>query len=250
MLKAPTTIDEAIGLAASARSLLDQPAGPLLDLQGACESIGLLAFSIELGHHSGDAGYVEVESAGLAVINGSADDGRRRFSLAHELGHHVIGDAYEASSPASETERLLDAFAAHLLMPGPSVTTIWPDLKRERGTRLAALAIAVRYRVSWTAAISQLRNLGLITHAEREGLAASEPTRWEHIELGEDWVPELVAPSVPRAYGRQVVEAYRIGDLAETKALELLQGTLLEGELPPQDGESEAELLEMLRPRR
>ena len=246
----PVDIDQAVALAASVRALLDRPAGPLEDIQSASEALGLLAFSIALGRQGGDAAYVEVGPAGVAIINGSIDDGRRRFSLAHELGHHVTGDAYEGTDSGTEVERLIDAFAAHFLMPGPSLASIWSDLQRERGTHLAALAVAVRYRVSWSAAISQLRNLGLISHSMRDELAAQEPTRGDHVELGEDWAPELVAPSVPRGYGRQVVEAYRVGRLTESKALELLHGTLGEGELPPPRPETEEELLEMLRPRR
>jgi Zn-dependent peptidase ImmA (M78 family)/DNA-binding XRE family transcriptional regulator len=246
----PVDIDQAIALAASVRALLGRPAGPLEDLQSASETLGLLAFSISLGRQGGNAAYVEVGPAGIALINGSVDDGRRRFSLAHELGHHVTGDAYEGTDSGAETERLLDAFAAHFLMPGPPIASMWPDLQRERGTRLAALAVAVRYRVSWSAAISQLRNLELISHSLRDDLAAQEPTRGDHVELGEDWAPELVAPSVPRSYGRQVVEAYREGRLTESKALELLHGTLGKGELPPHRPDAEAELLEMFRPRR
>lgn len=245
----PVNIDQAIVLAASVRTLLGRPAGPLEDLQSLSETLGLLAFSISLGRQSGDAAYVEMGPAGIALINGSVDDGRRRFSLAHELGHHVTGDAFEGADSGTETERLLDAFAAHFLMPGPSITLMWPDLQRERGTRLAALAVAVRYRVSWSAAISQLRNLELISHSLRNDLAAQEPTRGDHVELGEDWAPELVAPSVPRSYGRQVVEAYREGWLTESKTLELLHGTLGKGELPTHRPDTDAELLEMFRPR-
>lgn len=117
--KAPESFEDAEDLARDVRAEAGQPDGPLLDLQSVAESLGLLGFSLALGPDAGDAAYVEVGNLGVAVINGTADPGRRRFSLAHELGHHLTGDAYEPSPRlgASDTERMFNAFAAYLLMP-------------------------------------------------------------------------------------------------------------------------------------
>jgi Zn-dependent peptidase ImmA (M78 family) len=56
---------------------------------------------------------------------------------------------------------MFNAFAAHLLMPRSSVLSIWDEFPA-RSPRLAAIAVAVRFSVSWTAACNQLKNLGLI----------------------------------------------------------------------------------------
>ena len=60
------------------------------------------------------------------------DDGRAqaRFTLAHELGHMVLGDVREPWCGGEEgsrgsRERLCDVFAAELLMPGPLVRAAW-----------------------------------------------------------------------------------------------------------------------------
>lgn len=245
-LKTPSNINQAVALAAEVRRLLNHVSGPLVDLQGACEELGLLAFAMRLGDGSGDAVYAEVESLGVAVINGSADDGRRRFSLAHELGHHIVGDAFEAVNLGSRTERLLDVFALHLLLPADSVRTSWTTLDRKFPTRLSALAIAVRFSVSWTAACNQLRYLGLISQEVRDELVSIQPEKWEHLELGENQVVELVAPSVPRGYARQVLEAYRGARLTAPKTVDLLRGSLKEEELPPLDELAEARLVDEL----
>jgi Zn-dependent peptidase ImmA (M78 family)/transcriptional regulator with XRE-family HTH domain len=240
----PLDIGSAIELAFQARRILDQVAGPIIDLQNATERLGLLAFSLELGRENGDAAYVEVASIGVALINGSTDVGRRRFSLAHELGHHLVGDAFEpVTGSVGDTEKNLNVFAVHFLMPGDSVKRMWAELS-EKTIRLKALTIAVRFRVSWSAACSQLRNLGLIDYATLDDLKQVEPQQWEWVELGERWVAELEAPAIPPVYGRQVIEAYRSGRLTATRTVELLQGTLKMDELPP----SEEITLEDLRP--
>jgi transcriptional regulator with XRE-family HTH domain len=120
-LALPSDVEGAEILAAEARNLMMAADGPLCDLQRASERVGLLAFSLDLG----DAAYVEVGNIGVALVNGCIDPGRRRFSLAHELGHHLFGDAYAPEitiSGSDDMERLINAFAIHLLLPrGPSL---------------------------------------------------------------------------------------------------------------------------------
>jgi Zn-dependent peptidase ImmA (M78 family)/transcriptional regulator with XRE-family HTH domain len=237
--KTPESFEEAEDLAMSVRAELGQPDGPLLDLQSAAESLGLLGFSLALGPDAGDAAYVEVGSLGVAVINGTTDPGRRRFSLAHELGHHLTGDAYEPSPRlgASDAERMFNAFAAHLLMPRSSVLSTWGEFSA-RSPRLAAIAVAVRFSVSWTAACNQLKNLGLIDSRERESLLGDDLRRGELFEFGERFAVELGPPSVPPAYARVVVGAYRKGQLTAARTVELLHRSVGEADLPEPDAMS------------
>ncbi|HEY1627675.1 MAG TPA: XRE family transcriptional regulator [Streptosporangiaceae bacterium] len=239
----PTSFENAEGLARDIRAEAGQPEGPLLDLQSVTESVGLLGFSLELGPDAGDAAYVEVGNLGVAVINGTTDPGRRRFSLAHELGHHLTGDAYEPSPRlgASDTERMFNAFAAYLLMPRSSVVSIWDEFSAQ-SSRLAAIAVAVRFSVSWTAACNQLRNLDLIDSQERERLVENDLRRGELFEFGERFAVELEPPSVPRAYARAVVGGYRRGQLTAARTVELLHHSVGEADLPEPDAMSLDEL--------
>jgi Zn-dependent peptidase ImmA (M78 family)/DNA-binding XRE family transcriptional regulator len=240
---APGSFEDAENLARSVRTEAGHPDGPLLDLQSVAESLGLLGFSLALGPDAGDAAYVEVGSIGVAIINGSADPGRRRFSLAHELGHHLTGDAYEPSPRlgASDTERMFNAFAAHLLMPRSSVLGIWDEFSA-RSPRLAAIAVAVRFSVSWTAACNQLKNLDLIDSRERERLLGDDLRRGELLEFGERFAVELDPPSIPPDYARAVVSAYRKGQLTAARTVELLHGSVGEADLPEPDAMSLDEL--------
>jgi Zn-dependent peptidase ImmA (M78 family)/transcriptional regulator with XRE-family HTH domain len=243
MRTTPESFEAAEELARNVRTEAGQPDGPLPGLQSFAEGLGLLGFSLELGPDAGDAAYVGVGTAGVAVINGSADPGRRRFSLAHELGHHLTGDAYEPSPRlgASDTERMFNAFAAHLLMPRSSVLGIWDEFSG-RPPRLAAIAVAVRFSVSWTAACNQLKNLDLIDFREREHLLADDLRRGELLEFGERFEVELAPPSIPPDYARAVLGAYRKGQLTAAKTVELLHRSVGEADLPEPDAMSLDEL--------
>ncbi len=231
-LSMPETVDEAEAAATQVRSWMGATAGPLIDLQRHCEVAGLLAFSLELGDEGRDAAYVAVQRWGVALINGAVNPGRRRFNLAHELGHHVFADAYAPEvtiSPGSATERMINAFAVHLLLPRADVGEMWEAFD---DARLAAVAVAVRFRTSWTAVCSQLKNLDLIGDARRAELASDPPTGADFVELGEHWISELDPPAVPPEYGRRVLASYRSGRLTPERATGLLWGTVRAEELP------------------
>jgi len=228
----PATPAEAEDAAQCVRSLLGVGNDPLTDLQRHCEALGLLAFSLELGETGGDAAYVSLDRRGVCVVNGSTDPGRRRFNLAHELGHYVFDDAYapEVAIQASEgIERIINAFGIHLLAPRDGVQKVWDEFD---DTRLAAVAIAIRYRASWTAVCAQLKTLNLISEDRRRQLVDTPPTTSDSLELGERWESELDPPAVPPDYGRRAIRAFRVGRLTPERTLELLWDTVAAADLP------------------
>jgi len=233
-LEIPTDYGGCEALARTARSLMGLPGGPLTDLQRAVERVGLLGFSLDLGTDGGDGAYVSLDAWGVAVVNGHVEPGRRRFNLAHELGHHLVGDAYAPEVVVladDETERMLNAFVAHLLMPREDVAKTWQDFA-ESDRRLGVLAIATRFRTSWTTACGHLVNLGLFDHEDYEHFIDDPPRSGDFVALGEQWVAELDPPNVPPDYGRRIVRAYRSGKVTAAKAVELLWGTIEEADLP------------------
>jgi hypothetical protein len=126
---------------------------------------------------------------------------------------------------------MLNAFAAYLLMPRPSVLSVWDEFSAQ-SPRLAAIAVAVRFSVSWTAACNQLRNLDLIDSRDRERLVADDLRRGELFEFCERFAIELEPPSVPPASARAVVSGYRRGQLTAAKTVELLHQSVGEADLP------------------
>lgn len=234
--KMPGTYEEAETLARWARVQAGLPDGPLRDLQTFAESLGLLGFSLALGADAGDAASAEVDGLGVAAVNGTTDPGRRRYSLAHELGHHLVGDAYEPAArlTGTEGESMLNAFAAYLLMPRPSVIGVWNEFSDESARR-AAIAVAARFSVSWTAACNHLRNLDLIDSRTREALVENRLVKGELFEFGERYAVELDPPSIPQEYASSVIAAYRRKRLTPARTVELLHGTLTESDLPEPD---------------
>jgi len=223
--------------AAVVRTLIGRDSGPLLGLGEVAERLGVYCFALPLGGLSGDGSYVSLGDFGVAVVNGDTDPGRRRFTLAHELGHHLFGDEYSSDTSladfGSETERRINQFAVHLLLPRQPIRQRWEA--STEGTRERAIRIGVEYRVSWSALCSQLRSLGLIDDGERQTLLSHPPTRADYLELGTGFVAELTPPFVPPGYARAVLRAYRSGKLGANRTVDLLWDSITSQDLPELD---------------
>lgn len=230
----PHTHDEAERAAVSFRRSLSVGIDPIADLGRSCEVFGLYTLATKLGDTGPDGACVEVETAagaiGVAVINGDADPGRRRMTLAHELGHWLFGDAYDVGA-SLDTEKMIDAFAIHFLAPRAGVTKVWsehPDWRSQD----RALAVGAQYRLSWSAAISQLRNLGLISHAERDQLVQQQPRAGDFLRLGLGWAIELDPPYLSPGFVAACLNGYVTSTITQARSLEILRGTLDLAELP------------------
>jgi Zn-dependent peptidase ImmA (M78 family)/transcriptional regulator with XRE-family HTH domain len=232
---------EAEAGAVEARRLLGST-GPIHDLQAAVETVGLLAFSLDLGPAVVDGGYIRADGIGIALVNGTADPGRRRFTLAHELGHHLLADEYTTDfglgTSRSDREALIDTFAVHLLMPRRDVVSRWSELSAEHDdVRSRLIVLAAEYRVSWSAAVTHAASLDLIPYAEIESLRMSRPKHADYFALKVRFTEELQPISLPPAYLQAVVRAYRRGLISVDRGVELLRRTVNADDLlpPPED---------------
>lgn len=238
--RVPRSHDEAEATAAAVRTQLGLDSGPVDDLGRACEAFGLFTFATHFGETGPDGACIEVEStkgsAGVAVLNGDAASGRRRMTLAHELGHWLFGDAYDAQASA-DSEQMINSFAIHFLAPRAGVTKVWSE-NTDRSTRDRALTVGVAFRLSWSAAISQLRNVGLVSHEERDRLSTNEPRSGDYLRLGLSWKDELEAPYLSPALVAACLTGYASAKLTESRVLELLRGMLSVDDLPALDTSS------------
>lgn len=144
-----------------------------------------------------------------------AHPGRRRFSLAHELGHLALangGDAFTfscvsmADSLAQEREAEADAFAAELLMPAMllrrqcEVSPLTLDI---------AAAIAATFETSLVASAVRLTELTsercAVVYSERGAVRWSAPSASfrPYIERGTPLDPETVAYDLARQKRRR-----------------------------------------------
>lgn len=126
------------------------------------------------------------ESA-LLVVNTDYPTGRTRFTLAHELGHHLLQDPRDVIEEqlgemlaTSYLERRVNAFAGHLLLPLKAVTTTLAWLGCGRDDLLAANArgraalgyLMLRYGVSLPCTLSQIAEAGILTVSAKTDLGA------------------------------------------------------------------------------
>ncbi len=148
---------------------------PIADLTVLADEIGVVVIHLPLGDPNSPDGCSAVDpktGAAYALINSDKPWARRRFTLAHEIGHLVMGhvasgqiviDESVGSTDSRETEA--NGFAAGLLMPAEGVTGILHRLTTRLGDDAAPLAwvvwIAAAFGVSEEAAAYRLLNLGL-----------------------------------------------------------------------------------------
>jgi Zn-dependent peptidase ImmA (M78 family)/transcriptional regulator with XRE-family HTH domain len=221
-------------MANDARSRLGMDSQPIVDLGESCQHLGLYAFSARLAKGGPDGACVEVDSGhdrlGAAVINGTAPPGRRRMTLAHELGHWLSGDAYDRQA-SPDSERMINSFAVHFLAPRAGVLSVW-NQDPGRSDLDRALTVGAVFRLSWSATISQLKNLEIISPASYRALRDYEPRRGDYARLSLSWTDELGDPYVSPGFAASCLNAYVSGELTAHRVIELLRGILSVDDLP------------------
>lgn len=219
-------------LALWVREQLGAGSEPINSLVELCERAGQYVLVTDV---PGEGSSVVDGNVAVAVVSRRGEPGRRRATAAHELGHLVIGDEYSSDlgvhASRAEREALLDAFAAELLLPSHVLT-------HERGTsecigRDQLIGLAARYRTSWSLAIRQATQAGVLSGQARRDWGRSSPARSEFLEaVGWAPQPDLEAIRVPPHYAHAVMVAWRNGALTATRAVELMHGQITEADLP------------------
>lgn len=99
------------------------------------------------------------------MINQNDPEARRRFTLAHELGHLLEGvsDAYmsQAMPDGYDKERFADVFASELLMPADFVEREWSKLSITHELPIVQYKLAQLFNVSNEAMGYRLNELNL-----------------------------------------------------------------------------------------
>jgi Zn-dependent peptidase ImmA (M78 family)/transcriptional regulator with XRE-family HTH domain len=224
--------------AAKARSLIGVDArSPIHNLASKVERVGLFAYSLALGDASSDGAYAEIDGLGVAVVNGEIDSGRRRSTLAHELGHHLFGDAYSIDwgTDTNATEQALDAFAGFLLLPRAGLGNCWQALRGEYTARQSAIIVSAEFRVSWSSALRHLRHYDLITRDEKALLESRSPTRADYLECGVRVSEELQPPYIPTGVAAAAIRAYRGHRISGERVIAMVHGQVHLDELPARD---------------
>lgn len=227
------SVDAAEEVAGLVRSQLGTLSDPIIDLVDHVERLGLYAFVLELEEEV-EGTYLALESCGVALIHGSSNVGKRRFTLAHELGHHILQDDYSSEWVAGldERERMISAFAIHFLAPRAGIKVRWDSLGGQVDAWNAAVHIAADFGLSWSAMTAHLRNLSFIDRDTFEKLRSQIPGRLDFLERGLTVHNSVPCPSLPPGFIAAVTKGYRHRKLSSARALELLRGVAKEEDLP------------------
>ena len=145
-----------------------------IELEPLCKSLGVSDVS---SARMNVEGFLANTPRGLIIrFNEGSSEARRRFTIAHELGHillakfqgHAVEDRRRSDGYSSHEESLVDAIAAELLTPTAEVYDL---LARSQSHWRAVARISQKFNVSWTAAVRRLLNMpqviGLWARANR-----------------------------------------------------------------------------------
>ena len=152
-------------------------ASPIADVAILADEIGVVVARMPLGNEVGSpdgCSAVDPETgAAYVLINSDKPRVRRRFTIAHELGHLALGHLLGGQVIVDETvggksprEQQANAFAAGLLMPAEGVRGTLGRLKERLGQSPSPLDwivwLAASFGVSEQAAAYRLINLRLV----------------------------------------------------------------------------------------
>jgi Zn-dependent peptidase ImmA (M78 family)/DNA-binding XRE family transcriptional regulator len=150
----------------------------------------------------------------VIVINATEWGERQRFTLAHELGHLVMGVAREV-----DPERAADRFAGALLMPAEAVFAV-VGRHRHSISQGELLEIKKVFGVSVQAIAFRCRDLGIIPDSVFRALFRQfSRAGWRTPPYRE---PFAIPPSRPTRFERLCYRALAEGAVSESKAAELL----------------------------
>ncbi|MDP9025604.1 MAG: ImmA/IrrE family metallo-endopeptidase [Candidatus Eremiobacteraeota bacterium] len=173
---------------------------------------------------------------GFILLNAKRHWTRRRFTMAHELGHHVLGHQERVDKNVLDlydpTEVEANAFAAELLMPATAIR----ESPRVHGMEEVA-ELAGHFSVSGSAMIVRLAALRVIDNTLRQKLEAEYDPVFVRGFFQAD-VPDRIDTSgtvLPRDFVDAVLKRYVAGRVSREAAIEALDITEADAEelLPP-----------------
>lgn len=217
-----------------ARGQLGLGDGPIDALMECCERAGQYVLVTEL---SGDGASIVDGDLAAAVVSLRGDPGRRRATVAHELGHLMLGDEYASDlgvhASRAEREAVIDAFAAELLLPARVVVA---ESRGDAISREGLIRLAARHRTSWSLALRQAEHAGVLDAPDRRRWSQSSPTRAEFLDaVGWAPQPDLESVRVPPGYAHAVMAAWRNCLVTSARAVELMHGQISASDLPSRD---------------
>lgn len=218
--EAAAAIREQVGL---------EPTGPIPDILAVAENTMEVPVGV-IGMGEGIAGaYIVRRDRPFILVNGRDFKYRRRFTLAHELGHHVLGHAAIVDNVATiegrtQDPRELEAneFAGALLAPDAALRALMEQWGHPALTINTLVQVANDFGISSPAAYVRLRQAGILVRRDQIARLKGALSHQQHLgavdALGLDpFEDELTAikqtmlPRLPAAMMENALEAYQAG---------------------------------------
>jgi Zn-dependent peptidase ImmA (M78 family) len=161
----------------------------------------------------------EGEDVPVVIVNQHDTGERQRFTLAHEIGHHVL------QGPEAKIEKLAHWFAGALLMPAEM---LWREVGKHRESLSIGelLELKALLMTSVQAITYRLKDLGIIGQPVFKRLFDEFEARgWRTPPYAE---PDPVDPEKPERFTRLCYRAVAERAISESKAAELLGITVRE----------------------
>jgi Zn-dependent peptidase ImmA (M78 family)/transcriptional regulator with XRE-family HTH domain len=169
---------------------------------------------------------VHGDGVALLFATSSATSGHLRFTLAHELAHHLLDDPQEVVidedlfSKGTSPEVTANAFASALLMPAAGIRSV---VDRRKVDAAMIQSLIRTFEVSYAAIVIRLEALGLIDVLER--------TQWESrtstsvlTEAGDPNPSELTGQSEAKRVPPRLWRAARLGYAEGKVGISILAG--------------------------
>lgn len=189
-------------------------------------------------HFDGLAGWAD-ETIPVVVVSGEAPDDRRRFSLAHEIGHLFMETDPTLDSKAEE--KLAHRFAAAFLVPAETARRELGEHRRKLDFQELEI-LKRKHGLSMQAWICRAADLGIIEASYCKTLLATMSARgWRRREP-----MELEASERPRKLKQLVLRALAEGLLSQARAERILPG--IGRELEPAESAGTARSFAQLPP--
>lgn len=188
------------------------PSGPVSQLISWLESAGILVFEKDFGLDAKVDGLsTSNEGTSVVLINSAVPTDRKRWTLAHELGHLVMHT--EEIYSEENVEKEANEFAAEFLMPEVEVKAMLSRLETSN-----LLTYKQYWGTSMAAIVERAHGLGLLSAQERTGFyKRMSALGYRKNEPGSDAIP-TETPVFP---SRVADELFSIG-LSETEVSQLV----------------------------